>query len=121
MKFNDYQKEAHRTSDYPLTWVDDPLSEMGERMADFIYPALGLCGEAGEVAEKIKKVIRNKRGKIDDKDVQEIKKELGDTLWYLSEVASSLGLELEDVAISNLEKLADRHQRGVIKSSGDNR
>lgn len=109
MTFNEYQKESRKTAIYPN--ADN----------NFIYPALGLCGESGEVAEKIKKVIRDKGGVIDEVAKQEIKKELGDVLWYISQIARELGLSLEDVASENLKKLFSRKDRGMIKGSGDNR
>ena len=89
MTFNEYQKLAKSTAIYPD----------GYRM---VYPTLGLTGEAGEVAEKVKK-------------------ELGDVLWYLSAIASDLNISLEDIAQTNVEKLKSRLKRDKIKGSGDNR
>ena len=86
-----------------------------------IYPSLGLCGECGEVAEKIKKVIRDNDGIFEQKEKNEIKKELGDVLWYLANLSSDLGLNLSDIAAINLAKLKDRKKRGKISGSGDNR
>lgn len=83
-----------------------------------IYPALGLCGEAGEIAEKIKKWLRGDKGDL-DKDA--ILKELGDPLWYIASLADDLGYTLQDVVDANMEKLTSRKERGVIKGSGDNR
>jgi len=83
------------------------------------YTVLGLCGEAGEVAEKVKKFYRDGG---DRETVREaVRKELGDVLWYLSETARHWGLLLSDVACGNLEKLKDRRDRDVISGSGDNR
>lgn len=73
------------------------------------------------MAEKIKKVLRDKGGIIDDTTREEIKKELGDVLWYISQIATELGLELKEVADSNLQKLLSRLERGKISGSGDNR
>ncbi len=109
MIFDEYQKQSRKTAVYP---------DAGN---NFIYPTLGLAGESGEVAEKIKKVLRDKSGIIDEATKQEIAKELGDVLWYLSQIASELGLSLEEVASENLKKLFSRKDRGVIKGSGDNR
>jgi len=109
MEFKEYQEKSRRTAIYP---------NLGE---NFVYPTLGLAGEAGEVAEKIKKVIRDKRGKIDDKTKEEIKKELGDVLWYVAQIASELKLSLDEVADLNIEKLSDRLERGKIQGEGDNR
>ncbi len=86
-----------------------------------IYPTLGLAGEAGEVAEKVKKVIRDKGGVFDNDARAAIAKELGDVLWYVAQIASELSLDLSNVAQGNLDKLADRAQRGQLQGNGDNR
>jgi NTP pyrophosphatase (non-canonical NTP hydrolase) len=109
MNFKEYQKKSRKTAIYPN--ADN----------NFIYPTLGLAGEAGEVAEKIKKVIRDKNGVIDDEKKKEIEKELGDVLWYVSQLASELGLSLEEVADKNIEKLYSRMDRGKLGGDGDNR
>lgn len=110
MTFSDYQKRATTTNTLDLT---------SETAA--YYFALGLTGESGEVAEKLKKVIRNHNGDLSKLDIQEFKKELGDVLWYLSMLATFFEIPLEDVANTNLAKLADRQARSVIRSTGDNR
>lgn len=109
MEFNEYQKEARKTASYP------------DKDNNFIYPTLGLVGEAGEVAEKIKKVIRDDGGIISDQKKEEIKKELSDVLWYLSNLAYELNIDLNDIAQTNLDKLFSRLERGKIQGSGDNR
>ena len=109
MDFNEYQKESRKTAVYP---------NIGK---NYIYPTLGLAGESGEVAEKIKKVSRDKKGKIDGETREAIKKELGDVLWYLAQIATELKLSLEDIAKTNLEKLYSRLKRNKIKGEGDNR
>jgi NTP pyrophosphatase (non-canonical NTP hydrolase) len=109
MNFREYQKKSRQTAIYP---------QAGK---NYIYPTLGLAGESGEVAEKIKKVIRDKEGKIDRETRGEIEKELGDVLWYVSQIASELGLSLENIAKNNIRKLYDRMERGKLKGSGDNR
>jgi NTP pyrophosphatase (non-canonical NTP hydrolase) len=86
-----------------------------------IYPALGLCGEAGEVAEKIKKIIRDKGGVYTPEDKTEIVKELGDVLFYITALSQDLGFSLEDVAGMNVEKLMSRKERNVLHGNGDNR
>ena len=103
MRFNEYQEEASKTAIYPEQYK-------------IVYPALGLAGEAGEVAEKVKKHIRDGVLNVDD-----LKKELGDVLWYLAAIASDLGLNLDEVAEANLQKLRSRQARGVISGNGDNR
>jgi NTP pyrophosphatase (non-canonical NTP hydrolase) len=88
---------------------------------NFIYPTLGLCGESGEVAEKVKKIIRDDNGIISEEKKELLKKELGDILWYISNLASELNLSLDNIAITNIEKLLNRQKRNVLSGSGDNR
>ncbi len=109
MTFEEYQKKAQKTAIYP------------NRGKNFSYPVLGLCGESGEVAEKFKKIIRDKKGEISNQDKEEIKKELGDVLWYLSEISYVLGISLDDIAKFNIEKLYSRMDRNKINGNGDNR
>ena len=109
MTFKEYQKLSRKTALYP------------NKDNNFIYPCLGLVGEAGEVAEKFKKILRDQNGIISDKNKKEISKELGDVLWYISQVATELNLKLENVAEENIEKLFSRKSRGMISGSGDNR
>jgi NTP pyrophosphatase (non-canonical NTP hydrolase) len=82
---------------------------------------MGLAGETGEAVDKIKKIFRNDNGIVSAEKKEEIKKELGDVLWYLSQIARELDIAFADVAKANIAKLADRAARGVIKSEGDNR
>mgnify|MGYP001567461293 CR=1 FL=1 len=86
-----------------------------------IYPVLGLCGEAGEVAEKVKKIIRDGAGIIRDDDRRAIVLELGDALWYLTRIAADLDVSLEEVAEANIEKLRIRDEKGTLRGSGDER
>ncbi len=109
MTLDEYQTESSKTAQYPK-----------EELALY-YVGLGIAGEAGEVAEKIKKVLRNDNGVISDERREDLKKELGDVMWYLAQAGVVLGLSLDDIAQTNLKKLADRMERGVIKSAGDNR
>ena len=109
MDFKEYQKLSRETAIYP---------DMGH---NYIYPTLGLVGEAGEIAEKIKKVIRDNNGVLDEERKQMIKKELGDVLWYLAQLSTELELSFDDVASFNIEKLASRKKRGTIHGDGDNR
>ena len=101
------------------TWKGKlPGTEMGR-----VYLGLKLAGEAGETAEKLGKLVRDKNGLMDIayEDRRAIALELGDVLWYLSVLADELGFTFEDVANMNLEKLRDRKARGVLQGSGDNR
>ena len=109
MNFKTYQKKARVTAQYPNLGSNN------------IYPTLGLVGEAGEVAEKVKKVIRDKNGIFDEDSKKSIKKELGDVLWYLSNLCNEFGFSLDDVALQNLEKLKLRSASGTISGSGDDR
>ena len=88
---------------------------------NFVYPALGLVGEAGEVADKLKKVIRDNDGVLTDSIREAVALELSDVAWYLAVLAFELNYRLEEVMQMNLDKLASRQQRGVISGSGDNR
>ncbi len=109
MNFQEYQERSRKTAIYP---------EVGN---NFVYPVLGIAGESGEVAEKVKKILREKGGDVDDDAKQEITKELGDLLWYMSQLASELGISFDDVAQKNLEKTQSRKDRGVLLGNGDNR
>jgi NTP pyrophosphatase (non-canonical NTP hydrolase) len=109
MDFSEYQSLSRRTATYPRA---------GE---DLTYPALGLCGEAGEVAEKVKKALRDDGGVLTDERREALSRELGDVLWYLSQVATEAGLDLEAIAAENLDKLFSRQERGVLRGSGDDR
>jgi NTP pyrophosphatase (non-canonical NTP hydrolase) len=108
MELSHYQERSRRTAQYP-------------RDAWLSYPSLGLVGEAGEVAEHVKKAIRDDGGTVSDERREALAMELGDVLWYVAQLASELGLELEEIAQENLEKLSSRQQRGVLSGSGDNR
>lgn len=108
MEINEYQKAALTTAVYP----EDKR---------IIYPALGMCGEAGEVADKVKKVIRDNNQHFTDDKKLEIAKEVGDVLWYCATMAHDIGFTLEKVAQMNIDKLASRKQRGKLSGSGDNR
>ena len=103
-----YQKVALTTAIYP-------------REQAIIYPTLGLTGEAGEVANKVKKIIRDGSNKDDDSLVSEIKSEIGDCLWYIAVLASDFNIKLSDIASTNLEKLANRKKNNTIHGSGDAR
>lgn len=113
MKIDEYTQTA-------LTTLGDS-QEFGDISPQLIDQVFGLVGESGEIAEKFKKLIRDKKGKISDEDRQEIIKELGDVLWYINSISSLLGSSLEEVAAKNLSKVLSRKERGVLQGSGDNR
>ena len=106
MNFNEYQKIARSTAVYPEEYK-------------VVYPALGLCGEAGEVADKIKKTIRGDRPL--EEVIGNIADELGDVLWYLAILADDLEVDLEDIVQNNIDKLQRRMKSNKIKGDGDNR
>jgi len=109
MTFEEYQEKSRRTAVYP---------SVGQ---NYIYPTLGLTSEAGEVADKIKKALRDHGGEVDEERRQNIALELGDVLWYVAQIASEFKLSLEDIAAQNITKLFSRQDRGVISGSGDKR
>jgi NTP pyrophosphatase (non-canonical NTP hydrolase) len=109
MTFDEYQAGALRTA-----FNKNPLTELPFRI-------LGLVGEAGEVAEKYKKIYRDKGGKASRQDLAEIKKEIGDVLWYCATLADIIGFKLDDIAAENLAKLRSRERRGKLAGKGDNR
>lgn len=107
--FAAYQRESRKT------WSEIPTDH------PIVYPTLGLANEAGEVAGKIKKIFRDKGGQISAEDREALKQELGDVLWYLTQICTELGLTLEEVAEANITKLFSRQARGVIRGDGDTR
>ena len=108
MELSEYQQLSRRTAHYP-------------REAWLVYPALGLAGEAGEVAEHAKKAIRDDEGNVSQARREAMAKELGDVLWYVAQLATELELDLDQIAQGNLDKLLSRQQRGVLSGSGDDR
>jgi NTP pyrophosphatase (non-canonical NTP hydrolase) len=111
MTFDEYQEFAKTTAIYSDN-------------AKVVYPTLGLSGEAGEVAEKVKKNIRkSKFGSFEfyGNELDDIAKEIGDVLWYLSALSSDIGYSLEDIAQMNMKKLKSRQERNKIEGEGDNR
>ncbi len=109
MELSDYQERSRATAVYPGAG------------ANLLYPTLGLCGEAGEVAEKIKKMVRDDAGVLSAERRVALAKELGDVLWYVAQLATEAGLELDAIAAGNLEKLGSRRDRDVLQGSGDDR
>ena len=114
MTLEDYQKQAISTDTFG--GKSDAIFTKG-----FMSKVLGLVGESGELAEKFKKILRDKDGHLSEEDKVEIIKELGDVLWYVSAIATYLDVSLEDVASGNLKKVLSRKDRGVTNGSGDNR
>lgn len=108
MDLNDYQNLARKTAQYPGQGTITGLT----------YTALGLSGEAGETADQTKKILRDDNSVVTEVRMDKLKKEMGDTLWYLANMAWELGLTLNEVAEHNIAKLSDRQERGVIKGDG---
>jgi NTP pyrophosphatase (non-canonical NTP hydrolase) len=109
VQLSDYQQRSRSTAVYP---------DAGDNLT---YPALGLCGEAGECAEKVKKAIRDDGGVLSDERRAALAAELGDVLWYVAQLATEAGLDLDEIAEDNLGKLLSRRDRGVLQGSGDSR
>ena len=107
--FDLYQDSAEDTAIYP------------DKGDNIYYPALGLAGEAGEVCEKIKEIMRDQKGFITQENEEELVKELGDVLWYVANIASEINRNMSEIAEVNLQKLEDRKNRGRLQGSGDNR
>ena len=123
MTFKTYEKEIDNllieTGGYPdnITLKRDS----GETSLNWLYPALGLAGESGEVLDKLKKVVRDRSGELSDSIREGILYELGDALWNLTQLAHALGYTLEEVAYYNIEKNEKRKINGTVSGSGDNR
>ena len=106
---SDYQRRSRATAVYP---------EAGDNLT---YPALGLCGEAGEAAEKVKKALRDDGGVLTDERRAALAAELGDVLWYVAQLATEADLDLNTLAEENLAKLLSRQERNTLQGSGDTR
>lgn len=109
MNFNEYQEKSSKTA------LHGHSVELLPRFT------LGLCGETGEIAELIKKLARDDNGQLTDERKEKLKKELGDVLWYLSQLCTSMDLSFSEVAELNIEKLYSRLERGKITGDGDDR
>lgn len=107
MTLNEYQSQAIKEAFYEKD--------------DIVYNALGITGEAGEIADHVKKMLRDDDGKLTIGRREDLEKELGDVLWYVANMARRLDLTLEEVAKTNIKKIQDRKARGVQHGSGDNR
>ena len=111
LTFEQYQNDAIQTLMYPGS----------KELLGLLYTVLGLNGEAGELAEKLKKILRDKGGELSEEDRAEVAKELGDVLWYVTGICYELDIPLEEVARMNIDKLNSRKERGMLGGSGDNR
>lgn len=111
MDFSEYQHKANETAIYP---GKDTINGL-------LYTALGLPGEAGEVANKVKKILRDDDGVLTEERQAAIEKEIGGVLWYCAQLATEMGTSLGSIARTNIEVLADRAERNVLTGSGDER
>ncbi len=111
MTLNEYHKMALATAD----------EQSDDKFQIYMARVLGVVGEAGEVADKFKKIVWHREGVVNDNDREEIKQELGDVLWYIAALADSLGYTLDDVASANIAKLKARDEKGLLRGNGDNR
>lgn len=109
LTFDEYQERARDFVFYP------------DEGKNFAFPALGLAGEVGEAAKIVVEVMEEKGGVIDEETREKLGNELGDALWYMGALAGEISLTLDQVAEANLEKLASRKERGVLRGSGDDR
>lgn len=106
LDFDEYQRRSRQTAVYL------------NQGSNYIYPTLGLMSEAGEVADRIKRIDRDDEGVVTDLKREEVAGELGDVLWYVAQVATEFGLSLSDIAAGNLDKLNGRKDHGTLKGSG---
>lgn len=125
MDVDQYQKLTHETAIYGAS-INESLSTMSvEQVRSLLkvnYLSNGLTGESGEVASLVKKLMRDSGGRTQDWEfVDKLAKELGDCLWYISELCNELGMSLEEIMELNIQKLQDRKDRGKLQGSGDNR
>lgn len=111
MNFLDYQHATAKTAVYPGDTDIEALS----------YVTMGLVGEAGEIANKVKKILRDNGGNVTMNHKSDLADELGDVFWYLSQFATESGFNLEAIAKRNVKKLTDRAARGTLQGSGDKR
>jgi NTP pyrophosphatase (non-canonical NTP hydrolase) len=114
VNFLDYEFATAETAIYPGAGDKDSYEGLS-------YATLGLVGEAGEIANKVKKIARDNEGVITREHRDKLAEELGDVMWYVAQLARQIHYRLEEVCRTNVNKLADRAERGVLQGSGDNR
>ena len=116
----EYQVQAHSFADYTKPWIINEKAQQN-LCCEYVYPALGLAEEAGEVAGKFAKAVRDCNGFIDEERKESIIKELGDVTWFVAELCTLMNVSLEEVMQKNIEKLTSRKERNKIHGNGDNR
>ncbi len=120
MEFDEYQKKA-QTTDLGAENMGEVMGTKSLNVPEFLDKVLGLTGESGELADKVKKIMRDKRGAFTEEERIAILKELGDVLWYIAEISLYLEMPMSELAKMNLEKLASRKARGTLVGAGDER
>ena len=120
MDFDEYQKLAIKT-DLDAEFLGEVMKKKNLNTVAFIDKALGVAGEAGEFADKIKKIMRDKNGQFNDEDREAILKELGEVLWYVAVTSLYLGMPMSELAGKNINKLRSRAKRNALQGSGDDR
>ena len=120
MEFDEYQAKA-KTTDLGAFNMGEVMAHKSLNVPEFLDKVLGLVGESGEFADKVKKIMRDKRCEFNDEERIALLKELGDVLWYVAEVSLYLDMPLGELAQMNLDKLASRKKRGTLVGAGDNR
>ena len=118
MNINEYQLQAHSFADYCEPII---VRKEDNVLCDYVYPVMGLTEEAGEVAGKFAKAVRDCTGEIDSERKEAIVKELGDVTWFVAELCTLLNVSMEEVMQKNIDKLTSRKERNVIHGNGDNR
>ena len=119
MRLSEYQKKAHATAIYPKIII---IRKDGcKKDISWVYPIISWIGEIGELCNGMKKVIRDDNFEISKEKLEQIKKEVGDCMWYNAEFCTSLKLKMNDVGLENIKKLQSRKKRGKVRGSGDNR
>ena len=120
MKFDEYQARA-KTTDLGIAKRSEVMGKRNLNVLEFLDKVLGLVGESGELADKVKKVLRDKDGVFTEEERMAILKELGDVLWYVAEISLYLDMPMSEIAKMNLDKLASRKARGMLSGAGDER
>lgn len=120
MTLKEYQKKTQETAIYPDT-VAVVNSFDNIEYIDYVYPMMGLIGEVGELSNKLQKNIRDNNGDFNALNINDLADEIGDVMWYISQLCNELGIDLEEVITNNVIKLQSRKERGKLGGSGDKR
>lgn len=121
LDFDSYQQKVQATAVYPGSGEGEEYVEVPRKTLAILYTALGAAGECGEIADKVKRILRDDGGILTEDRRLSIAKEAGDAFWYLAALCEEIGFTAAEVALMNLDKLRDRQERGVLHGSGDDR